>query len=121
MGNIEKQELGQFKELLIEEKNRIESELKEIATPIEGKGDGWEIKSPDYGDKTADQESNADEVEEFSANLSLEKQFEERLKSIDAALQKIENNAYGICERCGQPIGVDRLKANPEARTHTKC
>jgi RNA polymerase-binding protein DksA len=40
----------------------------------------------------------------------------ETLVEIDAALQRIEDGTYGICEVCGKPIGPDRLDAIPWAR-----
>ena len=33
------------------------------------------------------------------------------------ALQKIKAGAYGVCEISGEPIEVERLAANPAART----
>lgn len=38
------------------------------------------------------------------------------LAEIDAALQRIENGTYGICEGSGKPIPMERLKAIPWAR-----
>jgi RNA polymerase-binding protein DksA len=37
------------------------------------------------------------------------------LAEIDGALARIENGSYGICERCGKPIGAERLEALPWA------
>ena len=39
-----------------------------------------------------------------------------KLKAIDVALQKIEENAYGCCEECEDPIGEKRLINQPWAR-----
>ena len=33
---------------------------------------------------------------------------------IDAALKRIENGSYGVCARCGDPIGEDRLDVLPQ-------
>ena len=43
---------------------------------------------------------------------------EHLLASIDAALLRIDDGSYGVCERCGSPISPDRLAALPYA---TKC
>jgi RNA polymerase-binding protein DksA len=40
----------------------------------------------------------------------------ETLAEIDAALQRIEDGTYGICEVCGKPIGAERLAAIPWTR-----
>lgn len=41
-----------------------------------------------------------------------------RLASIDAALLRINDGSYGICEDCGEEIPLARLRARPFA---TKC
>jgi len=37
------------------------------------------------------------------------------LAQVDAALVRIENGTYGICEDTGEPIGLKRLEAQPTA------
>jgi DnaK suppressor protein len=32
---------------------------------------------------------------------------------IQEALQRLDNGEYGICEQCGEEIGIGRLKARP--------
>lgn len=44
-----------------------------------------------------------------------------RLDDLDRALGALDRNAYGICERCGQPIAAGRLEARPSARTCISC
>jgi DnaK suppressor protein len=46
----------------------------------------------------------------------LEQGARETLAEIDAALQRIEDGTYGICEGCGKPIGAERLNAIPWTR-----
>jgi DnaK suppressor protein len=46
----------------------------------------------------------------------LEEGARDTLVEIDAALQRIENGTYGICEVCGKPIGAERLAAIPWTR-----
>ena len=46
----------------------------------------------------------------------LEEGARESLVEIEAALQRIEDGTYGICEGCGKPIGADRLSAIPWTR-----
>jgi DnaK suppressor protein len=48
--------------------------------------------------------------------LLLEKQTTE-LREIHHALSKIKDETYGICEESSKPIPVERLRANPIART----
>lgn len=53
-------------------------------------------------------------------DLSIEEHEEQLLNEIDAALERIENGTYGVCEVEGTPIEFERLQALPWARTHVK-
>jgi RNA polymerase-binding protein DksA len=46
----------------------------------------------------------------------LEEGARETLAEIEAALQRIEDGTYGICEVCGKPISAERLSAIPWTR-----
>ncbi len=52
--------------------------------------------------------------QEFTLGLVANEQ--QRLKKIDAALQRIADHTYGICEATHKPIGKQRLRAKPWAR-----
>jgi DnaK suppressor protein len=45
----------------------------------------------------------------------------ERLRELDAALERAGSDAYGVCERCGGPIGEERLAALPATRVCVAC
>jgi RNA polymerase-binding transcription factor len=40
---------------------------------------------------------------------------------IQEALQRLENGEYGICEECGEEIGIGRLKARPVTTLCITC
>lgn len=44
-----------------------------------------------------------------------------RLAEIDAALSRIADGRYGVCERCGRAIPRARLEARPTALTCVSC
>lgn len=48
-------------------------------------------------------------------------QARERLAEMDAALARLDEGSYGRCERCGRPIGDERLAARPAATTCVGC
>ena len=43
------------------------------------------------------------------------------IKKIKAALDRIENDTYGICESCGEDITLKRLKARPVTTQCIDC
>jgi RNA polymerase-binding transcription factor DksA len=53
--------------------------------------------------------------------VALMSAVEVHLAEIDAALEQAQSGAYGICERCGQPIDPERLKIMPEATMCVRC
>jgi DnaK suppressor protein len=43
------------------------------------------------------------------------------IKKIKAALERIENDTYGVCESCGEDISLRRLKARPVTTQCIDC
>jgi RNA polymerase-binding transcription factor DksA len=43
------------------------------------------------------------------------------LADIDEALSRIQDGRYGTCQNCGGPMGLQRLRALPEARYCVAC
>lgn len=54
-------------------------------------------------------------------NLGLISNEQEYLNDISDALQRIENNEYGLCESCNGKIKIKRLTVMPQARMCIKC
>lgn len=49
------------------------------------------------------------------------RQTRRHLEEIGAALRRLDEGAYGVCEVCGGPIAEERLEARPAARTCIRC
>ena len=68
-----------------------------------------------------------DAIDQASQSLEKEILFElsdsemTDLGDIEAALRKIENGTYGLCEHCKRPIEKKRVKALPSARYCLTC
>jgi RNA polymerase-binding protein DksA len=45
----------------------------------------------------------------------LEEGAQQSLVQIERALARLDDGTYGICERCGGPVGEERLRARPWA------
>jgi DnaK suppressor protein len=48
-------------------------------------------------------------------------QIARELAEVDAALHRIAAGSYGTCSSCGGPLGLQRLRAIPEARFCLGC
>jgi DnaK suppressor protein len=56
-----------------------------------------------------------------SFTIRLREREEKLLKKTDAALQRIKDGSYGICEECGEEIEVKRLIARPVTTLCIDC
>ncbi|HVF13552.1 MAG TPA: TraR/DksA C4-type zinc finger protein [Acidimicrobiales bacterium] len=52
---------------------------------------------------------------------SLVAQSRRRLADLDRAAERLRTGAFGVCERCGQPIALERLAAFPTATSCVGC
>lgn len=62
------------------------------------------------------QERENDEVEE-----AIGVETEQLLRDVRAALARLDEGLYGICERCGDDIAPGRLEVLPETVLCVKC
>lgn len=99
---------------LREEKKTLEQELARFAEKNPDVEGDWRARYSNLGDEW---DENAQEVADFATRLPLERTLEERLKKVSQALERIEAENYGFCEADGQPISLDRLRANPATTT----
>ena len=53
--------------------------------------------------------------------LILIERAEERLREVDAALDRVADGTYGYCVRCGADIPLSRLRALPAAPCCVEC
>ena len=70
-----------------------------------------------------------DEHDPEGATIAFERQHiaalitreREHLSAIDTALRKVDSGIYEICDRCGGPIGEERLDARPASLICVRC
>jgi RNA polymerase-binding transcription factor DksA len=69
----------------------------------------------------------ADEVDQIQVSASREiglatrELLQERAKRLSAALDRLNEGAYGVCVECTGPIAPARLEAVPEVETCVRC
>jgi RNA polymerase-binding transcription factor DksA len=112
-------DIQHFKTLLENEKKILEKDLGEIGRKNDTSGVVWDSAlRADEG--TTDRDDVASSIESFDNNESAILVLETQLHEVNHALEKIEKGTYGICEVSGEQIEIDRLEANPSARTSKK-
>lgn len=72
-------------------------------------------------------DTDGDETDEIQGNLIINimaqcnKRNANKLAQIEEALSRLDNNTYGICEDCEEPIPEKRLLINPYCQTCVFC
>lgn len=59
-------------------------------------------------------------IERF-ADVAIHDQIIHQLAAVDAALTRVADGSYGVCEVCGQQLAAERLEAIPWAATCVSC
>jgi len=109
-----------FKTLLENEKKILETELSFVATKDSPDADVWSAKQTQAGDDTTDQADAAGAISNFEENDITTRNLKTQLYEVDAALERMKDGTYGVCEIGGEEIEVERLQASPSARTCKK-
>ncbi|MEM8835719.1 MAG: TraR/DksA family transcriptional regulator [Planctomycetota bacterium] len=108
---LTKKQLAKFREILLAKWREIVGDVESMESEaLTGGGSGSLSHLPQH---MADQGSD---TYEQTLNLDLAQSQRMLLAEIAAALQRIDEGTYGICETTGREIGLERLEYNPWAR-----
>jgi len=110
--HLSDEELEHFKQKLEEEKEESEKEIERLKSNAESIESNSDDRQSGQDHHPGDVASDA-QMKKTSFTL-LEKQ-REKLKKIEAALERIESGTYGVCLITGKPIEKERLEAIPYA------
>ena len=113
---IAQADLEELRAQLEVEKENLEEERASHGRVLDDTGD-WVGASTGFEGEEADPNDVADQIEELATNVPLVEELETRHRDVIDALEKMDEGVYGICEVSNEPIPLDRLKANPSART----
>ncbi|MGE0823811.1 MAG: TraR/DksA family transcriptional regulator [Candidatus Binatia bacterium] len=72
-------------------------------------------------DRETDLEEHAQEERAARLLADLDEHDKRQIEEIDAALRRVAEGTYGICESCEEPIGQARLNALPATRFCIDC
>jgi RNA polymerase-binding protein DksA len=119
MNSLKKADLKAYRDRLVTLRARLRGDVSQMAdatlkkSRTEGNGDlsRMPIHMADIGTDNFEQEFT----------LSLMESEEVTLENIEAALERIEDGTYGLCEECGVKIPKKRLGAVPYASMCVRC
>jgi DnaK suppressor protein len=96
-------------------RQRIEQELQATRAELERLDERLKLKG-DYGLGRGDPT-----VYTWERNLARRERAQGKLEKLEAALQRMEEGTYGLCEACGRAIEPKRLAALPTATLCVVC
>lgn len=116
---VDPRKLSEFKAELLDAKERL---MKEISR-LEETGIG-DTMSDSVGELSVYDNHPADlgdELFERSKDVALRDNAHILLEEVEEALTKMIDETYGLCSKCGRPIGLERLEALPWATHCVEC
>jgi len=107
---MEQEKLNNFKEMLNERLEELIREAERTISDMTGSEDTF----PDPTDRAS---------LEADRNFLLRIRDRERklIMKIQEALERIDSGTFGVCESCGEKIGMKRLEARPVTTLCIEC
>lgn len=106
---LDPQQLSQFDQQLAEREAELARSVHDEREEFSDPGtQGW----PEVKDSVEDGDARM----MASLELTQLRRNEHALGEVQEARRRIREGSYGFCEDCGEPIGVERLRAVPTAR-----
>ena len=99
---------GELRERLAE----LDAEITELTKPPEDAG------SISFGKRVGEGTSQA--IDRF-AEVGVAQELQPIKKRVERALSKLQEDSYGTCDNCGEPIAAGRLRAAPESALCIDC
>lgn len=109
---LNQKHIDEIKELLLEDKRKIELTINTIA------GDQDGLSNLELNDEADFAAASRD----YNTDTQIKKQQLEELELINHALSKIQKGEFtGLCEMCDSEIGIQRLRVKPHAKYCIDC
>ena len=108
---LNKKEMEPYRQMLVDLKQKL---IKEVLLNQEASNESNDGEVLDLADLASDS------YDKDLAN-SLSEAERARLTAVEAALDRVAGGTYGLCEACGNPIPLPRLKVLPFAKLCVQC
>lgn len=109
-------ELAAIRAVLSERQNALRTEYDKAMTDL------YELQADRTAESSGDDQADTgSKTFEREQELTLANGILERVNQVEHALSRLDNETYGQCERCGNPIPKARLEAFPAATLCVTC
>ena len=102
----------------LERRNQIRGQVGQMGDEIQALGVDQGLEQGTLSNHVAD---DAGMVFESERLATISDDLRDVLAQVDAALGRLDDGTFGTCQRCGQPIGEERLEAFPHVAFCIDC
>ena len=106
---MKKKDIEFFRTLLNQRMDELRSEA------------GKTVETMDDDENFSDPSDRASMESNRNSILRIRDRERKLIFKIQEALQRLDDGEYGVCEECGEQIGVERLKARPVTTLCIEC
>lgn len=115
---MEATKIDELRQALEARRVEIQAEIDRMAAELQVVGQRPGAGQGGYGNHLADDGSEVIEAERIQ---TVSGDIGDVLAQIDAALARMDDGTFGICQRCGKPINPERLEAFPYVAYDIDC
>lgn len=115
---MDEEKLAAMRTALEERKAEIDRDVGSMDAEIRSIGEDQGEEKGSVGNHLAEDGSNVMEAERLS---TISGDLRDILAQVNSALERMDDGTFGTCQRCGRPIGEERLEAFPYVRFCIDC
>lgn len=117
---LKAEDVRKLREMLLAERESLLAELRRLddRALVEQTTEEGANQQPGFSLQLADSASDNLQIE---TDLNIRRNEEALLQQIEDALRALERGDFGICNRCHEPIAIERLFARPNAKYCIPC
>jgi RNA polymerase-binding transcription factor DksA len=109
-------EVAELHRLLVAERARLGQQAAWLELTYQELVDAADLEPPDD-----EHDPDGTTAYERAQVGSLERASRARIEQVVSALERLDEGTYGVCDRCGEPIGFARLVAIPGTARCVDC
>jgi len=95
----------------------LKNQLQELLSQADDTVSGMSSQKENFPDPT----DRASLESDRNFMLRIRDREHKLIKKIKKAIERIEEGTFGICDKCGEEIGIDRLKVRPVTAQCIEC
>jgi DnaK suppressor protein len=110
--SLSDEQLQSLRRRLEERRRELDEEISNLTSDIQAMTQDELTEGGTGGNHPGDEGSDVRDAEQ---SLTIQQDLEAMRRQVIAALERMDEGTYGLCQQCGKPIDPERLDALPHA------